>query len=62
MPGTIAGAVLIAPFFPFSAFAGVPSAILPVERLPILGTGKVDYVGATAMAKERFGAADVAAA
>jgi len=54
MPGTIAGAVLIAPFFPFSAFAGVPSAILPVERLPILGTGKVDYVGAAELVRARL--------
>jgi len=40
----------------------VPGFIMVVDKLPMLATGKVDYVGATAMAKERFGAADVAAA
>jgi len=34
----------------------VPNAILRLERLPLLGSGKIDYVGATAMAREAFAA------
>jgi acyl-[acyl-carrier-protein]-phospholipid O-acyltransferase/long-chain-fatty-acid--[acyl-carrier-protein] ligase len=31
----------------------VPADILTVESLPLLGSGKPDYVAATALAKER---------
>ena len=31
-----------------------PSYVMVVDKLPLLGTGKVDYVAASAMAKERF--------
>ena len=37
-----------------------PSHIMIVDKTPLLGTGKVDYVAASAMAKERF--ADVSQA
>jgi acyl-[acyl-carrier-protein]-phospholipid O-acyltransferase/long-chain-fatty-acid--[acyl-carrier-protein] ligase len=39
----------------------IPAYILVVDKLPLLGTGKTDYVGATALAKERFGQAEAAA-
>jgi len=39
----------------------VPAAFLPVERLPLLGTGKIDYVSAAAMAQAAFAAAADAA-
>jgi acyl-[acyl-carrier-protein]-phospholipid O-acyltransferase/long-chain-fatty-acid--[acyl-carrier-protein] ligase len=29
-----------------------PAEVIVVEHLPLLGTGKTDYVGATALAKE----------
>ena len=29
----------------------VPGLILRLEKLPLLGTGKIDYVGATALAR-----------
>jgi acyl-[acyl-carrier-protein]-phospholipid O-acyltransferase/long-chain-fatty-acid--[acyl-carrier-protein] ligase len=32
-----------------------PAEILAVNELPVLGTGKVDYVAATALAKELVG-------
>jgi acyl-[acyl-carrier-protein]-phospholipid O-acyltransferase / long-chain-fatty-acid--[acyl-carrier-protein] ligase len=32
-----------------------PSYVMVVDKLPLLGTGKVDYVAASAMARERFG-------
>jgi acyl-[acyl-carrier-protein]-phospholipid O-acyltransferase/long-chain-fatty-acid--[acyl-carrier-protein] ligase len=32
-----------------------PAYVMKVDKLPVLGTGKVDYVAASAMAKERFG-------
>jgi acyl-[acyl-carrier-protein]-phospholipid O-acyltransferase/long-chain-fatty-acid--[acyl-carrier-protein] ligase len=32
-----------------------PSHVMVVDKLPLLGTGKVDYVAASAMARERFG-------
>jgi acyl-[acyl-carrier-protein]-phospholipid O-acyltransferase/long-chain-fatty-acid--[acyl-carrier-protein] ligase len=38
-----------------------PGDVLVVEKLPLLGTGKTDYVSAGALAKERFGKAEVAA-
>ena len=31
----------------------VPSEVLLVDRLPLLGSGKPDFVGALAMAKEK---------
>jgi acyl-[acyl-carrier-protein]-phospholipid O-acyltransferase/long-chain-fatty-acid--[acyl-carrier-protein] ligase len=31
-----------------------PSYVMVVDKIPLLGTGKVDYVTASAMAKERF--------
>jgi acyl-[acyl-carrier-protein]-phospholipid O-acyltransferase/long-chain-fatty-acid--[acyl-carrier-protein] ligase len=34
----------------------VPAEILLVSSLPLLGTGKPDYVAATALAKERAAA------
>ena len=34
----------------------VPAYVLTVDKLPLLGTGKTDYVGATALAREKFGA------
>ncbi len=34
----------------------VPKKIISVEALPVLGTGKLDYVSITAMAKEALGA------
>jgi len=37
-----------------------PSFVLVVDELPLLGTGKTDYVTATALAKEKFGAAEAA--
>ena len=39
----------------------VPAYVLLVDKLPLLGTGKTDYVQATAMAKERFGQVEAAA-
>ncbi len=38
-----------------------PADVLVVDRLPLLGTGKTDYVTAGALAKERFGKAEFAA-
>jgi acyl-[acyl-carrier-protein]-phospholipid O-acyltransferase/long-chain-fatty-acid--[acyl-carrier-protein] ligase len=38
----------------------VPAFVLVVDKLPLLGTGKTDYVGATALAKAKFGAAEAA--
>jgi len=38
----------------------VPSAILRVEKLPVLGSGKVDYVGAAAYARAALAPADAA--
>jgi acyl-[acyl-carrier-protein]-phospholipid O-acyltransferase/long-chain-fatty-acid--[acyl-carrier-protein] ligase len=32
----------------------VPRDILPVEELPVLGSGKTDYVTLAAMAREKF--------
>jgi acyl-[acyl-carrier-protein]-phospholipid O-acyltransferase/long-chain-fatty-acid--[acyl-carrier-protein] ligase len=40
---------------------GVPSAILSVQKLPVLGTGKVDYVGAGELARARLAPAAEAA-
>ena len=34
----------------------VPSEILVVDKLPLLGSGKADYAAATALAKERAAA------
>ena len=31
----------------------VPKTVLPVKRLPVLGTGKTDYVAATELAQVR---------
>jgi acyl-[acyl-carrier-protein]-phospholipid O-acyltransferase/long-chain-fatty-acid--[acyl-carrier-protein] ligase len=39
----------------------VPSFVLVVDKLPLLATGKVDYVGATALAREKFAAMEAAA-
>jgi len=39
----------------------VPAAFLPVERLPMLGTGKIDYVSAAEMARAAFASAADAA-
>jgi acyl-[acyl-carrier-protein]-phospholipid O-acyltransferase/long-chain-fatty-acid--[acyl-carrier-protein] ligase len=38
----------------------VPGFVLVVDALPLLGTGKVDYVAVTAMARERFGKLEAA--
>jgi acyl-[acyl-carrier-protein]-phospholipid O-acyltransferase/long-chain-fatty-acid--[acyl-carrier-protein] ligase len=38
----------------------VPRTILIVDALPLLATGKVDYVATTAMARERFGGLEAA--
>ena len=39
----------------------VPGAFLPLERLPLLGTGKIDYLRAAEMARAAFApAADAA--
>ena len=40
---------------------GVPADILVVDKLPLLGTGKTDYVEAAALAKARFAKAEAAA-
>jgi acyl-[acyl-carrier-protein]-phospholipid O-acyltransferase/long-chain-fatty-acid--[acyl-carrier-protein] ligase len=37
-----------------------PSFVLVVDALPLLATGKVDYVATTAMARERFGGLEAA--
>jgi len=34
----------------------VPAAILVVDKVPLLGTGKTDYVTATTMAREQASA------
>ena len=34
----------------------VPKVLLPVDRVPVLGTGKTDYVGATALAEASLAA------
>jgi hypothetical protein len=39
----------------------VPAHILVVDAIPVLGSGKTDYVAAGALAKERFGQAPLAA-
>jgi acyl-[acyl-carrier-protein]-phospholipid O-acyltransferase / long-chain-fatty-acid--[acyl-carrier-protein] ligase len=39
----------------------VPAHILVVDKIPVLGSGKTDYVAAGALAKERFGQALAAA-
>jgi acyl-[acyl-carrier-protein]-phospholipid O-acyltransferase/long-chain-fatty-acid--[acyl-carrier-protein] ligase len=39
----------------------VPAFIAVVDELPLLGTGKTDYVAATALAKERFAVVEAAA-
>jgi acyl-[acyl-carrier-protein]-phospholipid O-acyltransferase/long-chain-fatty-acid--[acyl-carrier-protein] ligase len=39
----------------------VPAFVLVVDKLPLLGTGKVDYVGVAALAKEKFGPVEAAA-
>jgi acyl-[acyl-carrier-protein]-phospholipid O-acyltransferase / long-chain-fatty-acid--[acyl-carrier-protein] ligase len=39
----------------------VPAHILVVDNVPLLGTGKTDYVAAGALAKERFGQVSQAA-
>jgi acyl-[acyl-carrier-protein]-phospholipid O-acyltransferase/long-chain-fatty-acid--[acyl-carrier-protein] ligase len=38
----------------------VPTAFLRVDKLPLLGTGKIDYVGAKALALAAFTTADAA--
>jgi acyl-[acyl-carrier-protein]-phospholipid O-acyltransferase / long-chain-fatty-acid--[acyl-carrier-protein] ligase len=38
----------------------VPAEVMLVDRLPLLGSGKPDYVAALAMAKEKATAASVA--
>jgi len=38
----------------------VPADVVTVERIPVLGTGKPDYVAALAMAKEMLGLKEVA--
>jgi acyl-[acyl-carrier-protein]-phospholipid O-acyltransferase / long-chain-fatty-acid--[acyl-carrier-protein] ligase len=38
----------------------VPAEVLLVDSLPLLGTGKPDYVAATALAKTRTGAKEAA--
>jgi acyl-[acyl-carrier-protein]-phospholipid O-acyltransferase/long-chain-fatty-acid--[acyl-carrier-protein] ligase len=35
----------------------MPSEVVPVEKLPVLGTGKIDNVSVTKLIKERFAAA-----
>jgi acyl-[acyl-carrier-protein]-phospholipid O-acyltransferase / long-chain-fatty-acid--[acyl-carrier-protein] ligase len=40
----------------------VPSEILAVDTVPVLGSGKLDYVGVAALVKERLNAAQTAAA
>jgi acyl-[acyl-carrier-protein]-phospholipid O-acyltransferase / long-chain-fatty-acid--[acyl-carrier-protein] ligase len=40
----------------------VPAEILVVDTVPVLGSGKLDYVGVVAMVKERVAAAQTAAA
>jgi len=37
----------------------VPSEILVVDKLPVLGTGKADYVAATALARAKLHAGEV---
>jgi acyl-[acyl-carrier-protein]-phospholipid O-acyltransferase/long-chain-fatty-acid--[acyl-carrier-protein] ligase len=39
----------------------VPAYVLIVDKLPLLGTGKTDYVAATALAKAKFGQVEEAA-
>ena len=33
----------------------VPAGILAIDKVPVLGSGKTNYVAATALAKERVG-------
>jgi len=33
----------------------VPADILAIDKVPVLGSGKTNYVAATALAKERVG-------
>jgi acyl-[acyl-carrier-protein]-phospholipid O-acyltransferase/long-chain-fatty-acid--[acyl-carrier-protein] ligase len=40
----------------------VPAEILAVDKVPVLGSGKLDYVGVAALVKERVAAAQTAAA
>jgi acyl-[acyl-carrier-protein]-phospholipid O-acyltransferase/long-chain-fatty-acid--[acyl-carrier-protein] ligase len=39
----------------------VPAHILVVDDIPVLGSGKTDYVAAGALARERFGQTPLAA-
>ncbi len=39
----------------------VPAFVLVVDKVPLLGTGKTDYVATTALAKERFNVTEFAA-
>jgi acyl-[acyl-carrier-protein]-phospholipid O-acyltransferase/long-chain-fatty-acid--[acyl-carrier-protein] ligase len=39
----------------------VPAEIVYLEKMPLLGTGKIDNVGVTKLVKERFAAAQPAA-
>jgi acyl-[acyl-carrier-protein]-phospholipid O-acyltransferase/long-chain-fatty-acid--[acyl-carrier-protein] ligase len=40
----------------------VPSDVLVVDKVPVLGSGKLDYVGVAALVKERVANTAVAAA
>ena len=39
----------------------VPAEFVYLEKMPLLGTGKIDNVGVTKLVKERFAAAQPAA-
>jgi acyl-[acyl-carrier-protein]-phospholipid O-acyltransferase/long-chain-fatty-acid--[acyl-carrier-protein] ligase len=38
-----------------------PGLVMVVDRVPLLGTGKTDYVATTALAREKFGMVEAAA-
>jgi acyl-[acyl-carrier-protein]-phospholipid O-acyltransferase/long-chain-fatty-acid--[acyl-carrier-protein] ligase len=38
----------------------LPAEVIVVEKVPVLGSGKLDFAGVTRMVRERFAGRDVA--